>query len=122
MELQQKETSKIQPTDNSIDRINSSQADLLALEVAASSASSSPGALSTSMLVAAEARLEKFMIHSVRTEVSVGGRKHRKNTYPEATGTSILIAGKVFRSFEGLTLGCLATFSDGSGVEVRVRF
>jgi hypothetical protein len=78
--------------------------------------------LSISISVAAEAGLEKFTIHSVRTEESVGARKHGKNIYPEATGTSILILGKVFRAFEGLILGCLAIFSVSSGVEDRARF
>ena len=35
---------------------------------------------------------------------------------------SILIRSSVFRVLEGATFGCLATFSVGSGVDVRVRF
>ena len=87
-----------------------------------SSVSSFPRALSMSMSVAVEVGLEKCTIHSVRIEESVGRGKHRKDTHPEATGTSILILGRVFRAFGGATLGCLAIFSVGSGVDVRVRF
>ena len=61
-------------------------------------------------------------IHSVSTRESVRTRKYRENIYPEATGTSILILGRVFRALEGLILGCLVTFSANSGVEDRARF
>ena len=89
------------------------------MEVVASSASSSPGALPTSMSVAEVARLTKLIIHSVKTEYqSEEENKKSSGAHPEATGTSILILGKVFRAFEGTTLGCLATFSAGSGVNV----
>ena len=66
--------------------------------------------------------LSRFIIHSVSTRESVGTRKYGKNIYPEATGTSILILGKVFRAFEGLILGCLVTFSANSGVGDRACF
>ena len=102
--------------------MGSGRMDLPAREVAGSSVSSSSGALSISMSVTAEVGLERYMIHSVRTEVSVGLDKCKKDAHPEATGTSILILGKVFRVFGGATLGCLAIFSVGSGVDVRVRF
>ena len=85
-------------------------------------ASSSPGALSTSMSVAAEVGLEICIIQLVRTEISVCLYKHKCDTHPKATGTSILIRGKVFRVLGGATLGCLAIFSVGSGVDIRVRF
>ena len=75
-----------------------------------------------SMSVAAEVGLERYMIQSVRTGNSVGLHKHKCDTHPEATGMSILIRGKVFRALGGATLGCLATFSVGSEVDVRVRF
>ena len=75
-----------------------------------------------SMSVAAEVGLERYMIRLVRTKTLVDLHKHKQDTYPEATGTSILIRGKVFRALGGMTLGCLATFSVGSGVDVRVRF
>ena len=75
-----------------------------------------------SMSVAAEVGLERYMIQLVRTKTSVGLYKHKQDTHPEATGTSILIRGKVFRALGGATLGYLATFSVGSGVDVRVRF
>ena len=117
-----KKKPEIQLTDNSIDKISFGRRDLPAREVAASSVSSSPRALSTSMSVAAEVGLERCTICSVRAEESVGRGKHRKDTHQEATGTSILILGRVFRAFGGATLGCLATFSVGSGVDVRVLF
>ena len=86
-------------------------------------ASSYPSALSMSMSVAAEVGLEGPKNWSVRSrKPSVDLRKHKQDTHPEATGTSILIQGNVFRVLEGATLGCLATFSVGSGVDVRVRF
>ena len=86
-------------------------------------ASSSPGALSMSMSVAAEVGLERHKDGLVRSRnLSVDLRKHEQDTHPEATGTSILMRGNVFRALEGATLGCLATFSVGSGVDVRVRF
>ena len=86
-------------------------------------ASSSLGALSMSMSVAAEVGLEGHMDWSVRSrKSSVDLWKHKQDTYPEATGTSISIRGNVFRALGGATLGCLATFFVGSGVDVRVRF
>ena len=92
--------------------------DLPAREVA----SSSPGALSTSMSVAAEVGLERCVIQLVKTEISVGLYEHKSVTHLEATGTSILIRGKIFRVLGGATLGCLAIFPVSSGVNVRVRF
>ena len=74
------------------------------------------------MSVTVEVGLERRTIHSVRAEESASRGKHRKDTHPEATGTSILILGRDFRAFGGATLDCLATFSVGSGVDVRVRF
>ena len=82
--------------------------------------------MSTSISVAAEVGLYRFIIHSVRTrktdqnKKSLGTRKYEKNVYPEATGTSILILGKVFRAFEGLILDCLVTFLVNYGVEDRL--
>ena len=74
------------------------------------------------MSVAVEGGLERYMIRLVRTKTLVGLDKCRQDTHPEAIGTPILIRGKVFRVFEGATLGCLVTFFVGSGVDVRVRF
>ena len=110
--------SEIPPIEDLLNLTKLGRSDLPTHEVA----SSSPGALSMSMSVAAEVGLERYMIHLVRTKASVGLDKCKKDTHPEATGTSILILGKVFRAFGGATLGFLAVFSVGSGVDVRVRF
>ena len=110
--------SEILPIDGLLNLTKLGRSDLPTREVA----SSSPGALSMSMSVAAEVGLERYMIRLVRTKTSVDLRKHKRDAHLEATGTSILIRGKVFRAFGGATLGCLATFSVGSEVDVRVRF
>ena len=86
-------------------------------------ASSSPGALSTSMSVAAEVGLKGHKSWWVRSrKTSVDLQKLKQDTHPEAAGTSILIRGNVYRVLEGATLGCFTTFSVGSRVGVRVRF
>ena len=111
--------SEILPIDDLLNLTKLGRSDLPTREVA----SSSPGALSMSMSVAAEVGLERHMNWLVRTrKSSVDLRKRKRDTHPEATGTSILIRGNVFRALGGATLGCLATFSIGSGVDVRVRF
>ena len=78
------------------------------MEVAASSVSSSPRALSTSISVAEVAGLEKFIIHSVRTEVSVGGTKCRKKEHsPRGNKNVHLELGQGLPSLRGDDLGLL---------------
>ena len=91
-----RKTTEIQLSDNSIGKISFGRADLPAREVAASSVSSSPGALSISMSVVVEVGLERYTTSSVKIDESVGRDKHKKDAHPEATGMSILILGRVF--------------------------